>query len=77
MYNLKREKDMFKVIEMIDGNVGYSDIDDVELGVMIDDFYEVYVSDERDESTFIKWGGDQFVEIQFDSECNYKISKEG
>lgn len=65
---------MYNVIEKIDGVVKSDDmIDDVMLGMLIDDFYEVYVSEERDESTFIKWGGDCMVEIQMDDNCNYKV----
>jgi hypothetical protein len=67
---------MYNVIEMIEGVLkSDSMIDDVELGMLIDDFYEVYVSDERDEDCFIKWGGDCMVEIQMDENCNYKIWK--
>ena len=65
---------MYNVIEVIEGVVKNDDmIDGVQLGMLIDDFYEVYMRVGKKRDCFIKWGGDCMVEIQFDAVCNYKI----
>ena len=65
----------FNVVEMIDGNVDYKVMDDIQFGVLLDEFYEVYVGGESREDSSIVWGGDSFVKLTFDNECWYEVNK--